>query len=73
MKSSGELLDITETGGGNIAGAVLEEAQSWPADLIVIGSHGRCGFRRFFLGSVAEELARSSHIPLLLVRGPTEP
>lgn len=67
---SGDLLDLTETGSSNIAAAIREEAESWPADLIVMGTHGRRGLRRFFLGSVAEELARTSHTPLLLVRGP---
>lgn len=72
VKTTGDLLDLTETASNNIAAAVLAEAESWPADLIVLGTHGRRGFRRFLLGSVAEELVRSSHIPLLLVRGPQE-
>jgi nucleotide-binding universal stress UspA family protein len=46
-----------------------EEAKSWPADLIVIGTHGRRGIRRLFLGSVAEGLARISNKPILLIRG----
>jgi nucleotide-binding universal stress UspA family protein len=46
-----------------------EEAKSWPADLIVIGTHGRRGLSRLFLGSVAEALARISSKPLLLIRG----
>ncbi len=70
VKTTGDLLDLTETVSGNIAAVILEEAKSWPADLIVVGTHGRRGVRRFFLGSVAEELARTSHVPLLLVRGP---
>ncbi|MDQ8037051.1 MAG: universal stress protein [Pedobacter sp.] len=69
VKATGELLDLTETASTNIAAALLEEAKSWPADLIVMGTHGRRGVRRFFLGSVAEELARCSPLPLLLVRG----
>lgn len=70
VKTTGDLLDLTETASSNIAAAIRDEAESWPADLIVLGTHGRRGFRRFFLGSVAEELARTSHTPLLLVRGP---
>ncbi len=46
-----------------------EEAVRWPADLIVIGTHGRRGISRLFLGSVAEALARISSKPLLLIRG----
>lgn len=49
---------------------IEEEAAEWPADLIVIGTHGRRGLRRFLLGSVAEGLTRISRKPVLLVRGP---
>jgi nucleotide-binding universal stress UspA family protein len=48
---------------------IEEEASQWSADLIVIGTHGRRGIRRLFLGSVAEGLARISSRPLLLIRG----
>ena len=48
---------------------IAAEAESWPADLIVIGSHGRRGMRRLILGSVAEGVARISSKPLLLIRG----
>src|SRR5690242_13916548 len=46
---------------------IEEEAKSWPADLIVIGTHGRRGLSRLFLGSVAEGLARIASKPLLLI------
>ena len=49
---------------------VIEEvATEWPADLIVIGTHGRSGIRRLLLGSVAEGLTRVSSKPVLLIRG----
>jgi nucleotide-binding universal stress UspA family protein len=48
---------------------IEEEANGWPADLIVIGTHGRRGIRRMVLGSVAEGLARISSRPVLLIRG----
>jgi len=47
---------------------IEQEAKEWPADLIVIGTHGRRGIRRLFLGSVAEGLTRISSKPLLLIR-----
>jgi len=49
--------------------AIEKEAARWPADLVVIGTHGRRGFRRLLLGSVAEGLIRTATKPILLVRG----
>ena len=62
-------MKIVETLGPRIHDAIEEEATRWPADLIVIGTHGRRGFRRLLLGSVAEGLARVSTKPVLLIRG----
>jgi nucleotide-binding universal stress UspA family protein len=47
---------------------ILQDALRWNADLIVIGTHGRRGFDRVVLGSVAEALVRIAHVPVLLVR-----
>jgi nucleotide-binding universal stress UspA family protein len=52
-----------------VSDAIEQEAESWHADLIVIGTHGRRGFRRLLLGSVAENLIRTSTKPVLLIRG----
>jgi nucleotide-binding universal stress UspA family protein len=49
--------------------AITEDAEAWSADLIVIGTHGRRGFTRLLLGSVAEGVARLATKPVLLVRG----
>jgi nucleotide-binding universal stress UspA family protein len=49
--------------------AITKEGELWPADLIVIGTHGRRGVRRLILGSVAEGLIRVATKPVLLVRG----
>jgi len=56
--------------GRHVHDAIEEEAQRWPADLIVIGTHGRRGVRRWLLGSVAEGLVRIASKPVLLVRAP---
>lgn len=45
---------------GAIADQICQCARSWDADLIVVGTHGRKGLSRFFLGSVAEEVLRES-------------
>lgn len=42
---------------GDIRNSILDEAKEWGADLIVLGSHGRKGFSKLFLGSVAEGVA----------------
>lgn len=52
---------------GRIAKIIIKEAQDWPADLLVLGTHGRRGFSRFVLGSVAENIMRIATMPLLLV------
>ena len=49
--------------------AIEDEAKHWRAELIVIGTHGRRGVRRWLLGSVAEGVARVATKPVLLVRG----
>jgi nucleotide-binding universal stress UspA family protein len=48
--------------------AIEQEAVRWPAGLVVIGTHGRRGFRRLLLGSVAEGLIRVTTKPVLLIR-----
>ena len=62
------LLSSAEAG-GRIYDSIEQEAARWSADLVVIGTHGRRGFRRLFLGSVAEGLIRITTKPVLLVRG----
>lgn len=46
---------------------ILEAASSVQADLIVMGTHGRRGVARLFLGSVAEKIVRHSPVPVLTV------
>lgn len=53
-----------------VAQRVVDEADSWQADLIVVGTHGRRGVRRIVLGSSAEGILRTSPVPVLLVRAP---
>jgi len=46
---------------GSAASKIVEEAESWAADLIVVGSHGYSAIERLFLGSVAMSVV--SHAP----------
>jgi nucleotide-binding universal stress UspA family protein len=47
---------------------IVREAARWDADLVVMGTHGRRGAASWFIGSVANRVARITNIPLLLGR-----
>ena len=53
--------------GGQVHG-ILEEAQAWQADLILMATHGRGGIDRVWLGSVADSVVREGKLPVLLIR-----
>lgn len=55
---------------GRVHDLVIAEAAKWPAEVIVIGTHGRRGIGRMVLGSSAEYVLRLSPVPVLLVRAP---
>jgi nucleotide-binding universal stress UspA family protein len=59
-----------ETIGRRPAELIVEAAREWPADLIIMGTHGRRGLRRLVMGSDAEWVLRSAPVPVLMVRGP---
>ncbi|MGC8834372.1 MAG: universal stress protein [Armatimonadota bacterium] len=48
--------------------AIVGEARTAPADLVVMGTHGRSGVNRLLMGSVAENVVRRVHCPVLTVR-----
>ncbi len=50
------------------ATGILEAADELNVDLIVMGSHGRTGFKKFFLGSVAQEVLSICPLPVLIIR-----
>ncbi len=51
---------------------ILEAAKARGCDLIVMGTHGRRGLSRVFLGSVAEKVVRLSPVPVMTVSGKAE-
>jgi nucleotide-binding universal stress UspA family protein len=53
-------------GAAHLPSRVVESA----ADLMVLGSHGKGGAKRHFLGSVVESVVRSAPLPVLVIRGP---
>ncbi len=60
---------LIESGAKRLSIVIVEEAQRWGADLIVVGTHGHRGLERLWLGSVAEGVARSAPVSVLLIRG----
>jgi len=58
----------TTTPTQRLAAALIEDAASWRADLLVLGTRGHGGVERLLLGSMADAVARRSSIPVLLVR-----
>lgn len=52
---------------GNSADAILEFANSWNADLIVMGTHSRSGLANLLMGSIAVEVVKHSEIPILII------
>jgi nucleotide-binding universal stress UspA family protein len=59
---------LREVTGRRVADVIVDQARQHSCDLIVMGTHGRSGFSRLTLGSAAEGVARSSPVPVLLVR-----
>ena len=57
---------------GDAGEAIVAAADSEKADLIVVGSHGRSGVSRFFIGSVSDHVVRHAHCPVMVVRGGLE-
>jgi nucleotide-binding universal stress UspA family protein len=66
-RAGGLPVEILLDEGLNVAHAVEERAQSLSADLITLGAHGRTGFQRLVLGSVAERVLRVARCPVMTV------
>jgi nucleotide-binding universal stress UspA family protein len=66
-----ERIDVpitTEVLHGEVAGSLCDLAADSRFDLVVMATHGRSPFGRFWMGSVADEMIRHATLPLLLVR-----
>lgn len=75
VRDAGVAVDsrLIEALGSEAGECIVEEAVSWPADLIVCGTHGRRGVRRILMGSDAEYILRRSPVPVLMIRKTTTP
>jgi nucleotide-binding universal stress UspA family protein len=58
----------TKTTAGRAPDVILDEAERWNADLIVLGSHGYRGLKRFLLGSVSQAVATHAPCSVEIVR-----
>jgi nucleotide-binding universal stress UspA family protein len=63
-----QLVISTEVKSGRARDVILDEAEAWGADLIVLGSHGYSGWQRFLLGSVSHAVATHAHCSVEVVR-----
>jgi nucleotide-binding universal stress UspA family protein len=52
--------------------AILDVARDERVDMIIMGTHGRTGFKHVLLGSVAEKVVRLAPCPVLITRGPSD-
>jgi nucleotide-binding universal stress UspA family protein len=59
---------LREVTNQRVADAIVAQAAQHACDLVVMGTHGRRGFNRIAMGSEAEQVARTSAVPVLLVR-----
>jgi len=67
IEAETRLIEITKIN-ERVTEMISKEADDWPADLIVIGTHGRRGFNSLLMGSVAEGVMRIASKPVLMVR-----
>lgn len=58
----------TERREGAVAHEILQAVEAHEADMVVMGSEGRTGFKRLALGSVAESVVREAKVPVTVVR-----
>ena len=59
-----------EVTAGETARQIIEQAKSWRAGLIVLGTHERRGLKRFLLGSTSATVAQRAHCSVRVIRGP---
>ena len=53
---------------GNPKSQIIDAANEWHADMIILGSHGWSGLNRFLMGSVSEGVVRHAHCSVEIIR-----
>lgn len=66
--AEGVQVDTQVLEGQVVHAEIVRAAENLKSDLIVIGSHGRTGIKKLFLGSVAQSILGESSVPVLVVR-----
>lgn len=69
LRAGGYKVDFAVEG-GDVRETIIESAERWHADLVVLGSRGHAGMERLLLGSVAESVVRHAKCSVLVVRMP---
>ena len=62
---------LAEARGRGLGEVIADAVHAWHADVVVVGTHGRRGIGRLLLGSGAEEVLRTSTVPVLSIRSET--
>jgi len=62
-------LKVVDSEKKHVSEILADTAEAWQADLLILGTHGRRGLERLFVGSVAERVVRRATCSVLLVRG----
>ena len=70
QKKNADLSVTTTVVNGRPKITILEEAETFGAELIVVGSHGHGAFTRFLLGSVSQSISVHADCSVLIVRRP---
>jgi nucleotide-binding universal stress UspA family protein len=52
---------------GLVPDTILQVAEQTHADMIAMSTHGRTGFQRWLMGSVAEQIVHGTHLPVMLI------
>jgi nucleotide-binding universal stress UspA family protein len=60
----------TELVEGDPKSQIIDVANAWRADMIVLGSHGRTGLDRFLMGGVSQAVVRHAHCSVEIIRTP---
>ena len=68
LLSEGGINVTSEIVSGNPKETIVDQAKAWDADLVVVGSHGRRGLKRWLLGSVSEAVATHAHCSVEVIR-----